>query len=79
MNARDTSIVRDGDTGLEQRCSRCHEWWPVDAEFFNADKNTATGRARWCCACCSESRQGRRLHLTSAERQPEALRQGLPW
>lgn len=42
--------------GMEKQCSRCGEWWPADAEFFNY----RLGRLVAACKACSlESRKRR--------------------
>ena|GEM_PF-1851786 len=37
----------------EKFCPRCNEWWPADAEFFNADAKRVAGLF-YCCRACSK-------------------------
>jgi hypothetical protein len=42
------------ELGEEQWCGSCREFWPLDAEFFNASKHSL---AYECKACLTERRQ----------------------
>lgn len=39
---------------LEKKCSKCHDYWPADREFFYASKNKKDGLRNECKACYSE-------------------------
>lgn len=43
---------KNKDGVLERQCSRCHEWWPADQEFFYSSKRN--GLHSWCKACVLE-------------------------
>ena len=44
--------TQETDAGLELLCTRCNEFWPADAEFFQPSKRD--GFASWCKACVKE-------------------------
>lgn len=56
---RRNSRFRETELGTECRCSRCHEWWPADAEFFFMCKGKPH---TWCKACyiANDAAVGRR-------------------
>ena len=37
--------------GMEKRCSRCREWWPLDREFY---QKHGKGFHCYCIACVGE-------------------------
>ncbi|MDV2469814.1 hypothetical protein QR674_12570 [Acinetobacter chinensis] len=41
------------DLGTEKRCTRCHEYWPLDEEFFykNGFKSAVQQWSAQCKAC----------------------------
>lgn len=51
----------DPELGRVKRCSRCHEEWPVDEEFYHfttrrlADGSTVKRPAARCIACFIET------------------------
>lgn len=56
--ARANAVRRDSIDGPERRCSRCHEWWPEDIEFYN--RHARSTWQCWCKACSAEVRATRR-------------------
>lgn len=44
---------------LEKRCSRCHDYWPADAEFFYQSKGQSDGLHIYCKACYREWKNNR--------------------
>ena len=44
------------ELGIEKRCSKCHEYWPADSEFFMRRKDSKDGLDGYCKACRQESR-----------------------
>ena len=40
-----------------KKCSKCGEWKPATAEYFNRDKTSADGLNSWCKECLREYRQ----------------------
>lgn len=48
--------------GLEMRCRKCREYWPLDTEFYFASK-TPEGAFGWCRACYCEYRWPERYGL----------------
>jgi hypothetical protein len=44
------------DGVLERRCSRCHDYWPADSEFFFSNKGKSDGLNDYCKACYHEIR-----------------------
>lgn len=49
--------------GLEKLCPRCRQYWPMDTEFWFANRGTSDGLFQWCRACYVEFRwpAGRRI------------------
>ena len=43
------------ELGEEKQCHRCHEFWPVDTEFWYSEGKR--GLSRWCIACYQEWRR----------------------
>lgn len=41
---------------LEKRCSRCHEWWPADTDFFTRHEVRPGGLTNQCRACSLKPR-----------------------
>lgn len=64
-----SGTYREGEDGLEKRCSRCQEYWPADSEFFYASRALADGLNSNCKACYIENRfpQGRKHHQRERE------------
>jgi len=46
------------ELGIEKRCGRCKEWWPVDAEFWSSKANGQL--YAWCRGCFAEIAADRR-------------------
>lgn len=44
----------------EKECSRCHESWPLDSEFFRQRTGKPGQYLAWCHACEKEDQQERR-------------------
>ncbi|WP_157200829.1 hypothetical protein [Massilia sp. Root351] len=42
------------EIGQEKRCITCGEYWPADAEFFEAAKKTRDRLSPRCIACIVE-------------------------
>jgi hypothetical protein len=40
----------------ERECSSCHEWWPLDSEFWFVFSRDPQGFTKQCKACLSEKR-----------------------
>ena len=53
-------VYRDTQIGREKRCAACHEWWPLDAEFYYL------GDPSWCRACWAEHNRVRRPRKVAA-------------
>ncbi len=74
-------IRHEEELGLQKRCTRCHEWWPWDEEFFRiaahaGDVYVSNGRPyvrasnvlrSTCRACDAERRRGWRERLPGSE------------
>lgn len=45
-----SGTYREGDDGLEKRCSLCREYWPADSEFFYASRAQPDGLNSYCKA-----------------------------
>lgn len=45
-----------GSTGIEKRCPKCGDYWPIDTEFWFTHTSTADGLHTWCKACYLERR-----------------------
>lgn len=43
---------RESDLGIEKRCTRCGEFWPVDDEFFSVQREPGGARASAYCRAC---------------------------
>lgn len=53
MSARSPLIWRETELGLEKRCCMCHEFWPVDDEFFYIKKSGPdAGEPHSHCKAC---------------------------
>lgn len=48
------SMSRLTEIGQEKRCITCGEYWPADAEFFEAAKKTRDRLSQRCIACIVE-------------------------
>ena len=55
---REEVMVRQGESGDEQRCTTCHEWWPRDRDFCYVDPRC--GFAPVCRACKLDADRVRR-------------------
>ena len=42
----------------EAKCIRCHEWWPLDTQFFHAQIVNRSAQSLTCIACENERRYG---------------------
>ena len=42
---------------IERQCTRCHEWWPADKEFFYAQATGLFGLESSCKACKEDYRR----------------------
>jgi hypothetical protein len=51
----------------ERECVSCHEWWPLDSEFWYVFSRDPQGFTRQCKACLSE----KRLLKIAATKPPE--------
>lgn len=40
----------------ERECNNCHEWWPLDSEFWYVFSRDPQGFTKQCKACLSEKR-----------------------
>lgn len=72
-----TGIVpTEPELGVQRRCSRCHEWWPADPEFFYRHGDHLHS---WCKACWKEARAERdgrpQRHWWEAARGTAAYRE----
>ena len=45
------TAVKETELGLEQRCSKCAEWWPLDREFWHIQRHSTHGFTSICRAC----------------------------
>jgi len=43
--------VRETELGLEKRCRKCGEYWPLDGEFWHIQKRGVGGFNSVCRAC----------------------------
>lgn len=43
--------VKVTELGMERRCNRCKEWWPLDEEFYHRHANGLAGFNGICRAC----------------------------
>ena len=43
--------LRETPEGTEKRCTRCHDWWPADTDFFNRKGSGLNGLRSECKAC----------------------------
>lgn len=43
---------RETDIGIEKRCTRCGEFWPVDDEFYSHQRDQNGERASSYCRAC---------------------------
>ena len=43
--------------GVEQKCSTCNEYWPLDSDFFFRASYSPTGLQRMCKACIIERKR----------------------
>lgn len=48
------SAKLETELGLEKQCTRCHDFWPADAEFFYAAGSAKDGLMSECKACFAE-------------------------
>ena len=44
--------------GMARRCTKCHEWWPDDADFYY-EAPSRSNPTRQCRACIAEQKAGR--------------------
>ena len=44
----------------EKTCTRCHESWPLDEEFFRREKREYRCYLPWCRACEAEQKREKR-------------------
>lgn len=47
------------ELGTEKLCTRCHEYWPADKEFFYLANKKKDGLHSWCKCCYLEWRKTR--------------------
>ncbi len=55
------ATLRETELGIEKRCPRCTDWWPLDETFWF--RYLKRGRPAWssqCRACCNETKAERR-------------------
>lgn len=50
-------------SGIEKKCSRCSEFWPIDTEFFFSCNGKGDGLTSCCKACYLENRYPERYGL----------------
>ena len=44
-------LVKKTELGLEKRCCRCGEFWPMDSKFYQCNRRTWDGLMAYCKAC----------------------------
>lgn len=59
------SVVMETELGIERRCNKCGEWWPLDAEFYHRHAKGVGGFAAVCIDCRTKG-TGRKRHLDEA-------------
>ena len=47
----------------EKTCTRCHESWPLDTEFFRKETRGYGYYLPWCRACEAEQKREKRREL----------------
>ena len=52
-----------------KRCTKCGEWKPATAEFFNRNKTVVVGLRSWCKVCCREYYQKNKDRLLEHKRE----------
>lgn len=63
--------LRTNDDGeVEQRCKTCHEWWPLNLEFYAREPKSQHQYSATCKACRSESRRGATSILVAPRNPP---------
>lgn len=58
--------LRLTELGFEKCCSRCHEWYPQDTEFFLTCNSTGDGLYGFCRCCYMEARYPEKYVLAQA-------------
>ncbi|HCG6617783.1 TPA: hypothetical protein NJ225_004376 [Vibrio parahaemolyticus] len=55
--------LRLGEDGIEKRCSRCRQFFPIATEFWHNCRNSPDGFLGWCRACELERATAKRKEL----------------
>jgi hypothetical protein len=55
----------------ERECSNCHEFWPLDSDFWHQDFANPQGLATECKACISEKRVEQAARVRSRKFAPK--------
>lgn len=50
----------------EKQCTRCHETWPKDEQFFRREKRGSLCYVPWCRACEAEQKREYRQRIAEA-------------
>lgn len=56
-----TSLLMETELGLERRCNKCGEWWPLDGEFFHRQPHGFQGWSGICIDCRTQGTSRRYL------------------
>lgn len=48
-----------------KECRKCHEWLPMDDEFYYRETREKCGYNSWCKACWNDYRDDRRARLAA--------------
>jgi len=43
--------IQETELGVERRCAKCREWWPLDHEFYDYYHKGFRGFVNVCRAC----------------------------
>ncbi len=54
------------ELGIEQRCTKCDMFWPLDKEFYFRDAGNKTGFQHQCKACIIEKKRSAALQKKTA-------------
>lgn len=67
LKRKGSPITRQTETGTEKRCSKCHNYYPMDLDHFYNDSSSGTRFTSQCIACQSD-KTWEEIH---GEKEPE--------
>ena len=66
-----TSKIIETELGLEKRCTKCDELYPLASDFFYKDGKNQSGRTKFTAQCKDCYKQNYRTTLKNRKTKPK--------